>query len=103
MTQSPPRATTTPLAHLFAGVSCVLLAFGATQQPADAQSLRGSTRSMDRQETQAQAHDFTYLRSSAQVRRFVERGYLVPVRSNRNFRLKSVSFPYGSTRGQTLR
>jgi len=49
---------------------------------------------MDRQERQATTHDFTYLRSASHVRRFAESGYLVPIESTQNFRLKSVSFPY---------
>lgn len=49
---------------------------------------------MDRQQRQARTHDFTYLRNSSQVQRFVGAGYLVPVRGNRDYRLKGVSFPY---------
>jgi len=59
-----------------------------------AQSLRGSSSSMDQQERQAIVHDFSYLRDAAQVTRFVNGGYLVPVRGNSNYRLKGVSFPY---------
>lgn len=76
---------------LFALAAAGLLASAA---PVDAQSLRGSTRSMDRQERQARAHDFTYLRSPTQVRRFAEQGYLVPIVDQTNFWLKDVSFPY---------
>lgn len=61
---------------------------------AGAQSLRGSARSLDVQNSQARSHDFTYIANSAQVRRFVESGYLVPVRANRDFELHAVSFPY---------
>jgi len=57
-------------------------------------SLRGTTRSLNIQNTQARNHDFTFLRSKSQVDRFVANGWLVPVRSNGHFRLKSVSFPY---------
>lgn len=66
------------------------LSFG----PGAAQSLRGSAASLNRQVRQAQIHDFTYIRNGAQVQRFVEAGYLVPVRGNRNYYLKGVSFPY---------
>ncbi len=63
--------------------------------PAESQSLRGSPASLDRQNEQARAHDFTYLETAADVRRFVEAGYLVPVRSGDNYEvLSSVSFPY---------
>ena len=59
-----------------------------------AQSLRGSTRSLDLQNSQARIHDFTYLSTATQVRRFVDAGYLVQVRPNRDFRLHVVTFPY---------
>ena len=60
-----------------------------------AQSLRGSPESLDRQNAQARAHNFTYLETPAQVRRYVELGYLVPVRSTADMEvLRSVSFPY---------
>ncbi|MFW5904743.1 MAG: DUF5715 family protein, partial [bacterium] len=62
--------------------------------PAEAQTLRGSQVSLDRQNEQARAHGFTYLRSAEQVRQFVNEGYLVPVRSTADFDLHAVSFPY---------
>lgn len=49
---------------------------------------------MDRQQAQAESHDFTYLRTSSHVQRFVELGLLVPIRSNQNFTVRRVSFPY---------
>jgi len=77
-------------------VGAVILGFGlaATGATLEAQSLRGGTSSMDRQTRAANQHDFTYLQSTSQVRRFVDLGLLVPVRSNDNFRIKAVSFPY---------
>ncbi len=65
-----------------------------TGAPLAAQSLAGSARSLDAQNRQASLHDFTYLSTPAQVRRFVELGYLVPVRGNEDFWLKGVSYPY---------
>ena len=59
-----------------------------------AQSLRGSAASLDVQTTQAARHDFTYLRGTAEVRRFVDTGLLVRVRGSRNYTLTDVSFPY---------
>lgn len=59
---------------------------------AAAQSLRGSSSSLDRQSRQARAHDFTYVRRPVQVRRLVSAGALVPVAGNRNYTLKGVSF-----------
>ena len=61
---------------------------------ADAQSLRPSRASLNRQQAQAKAHDFTFLRNPSDVRRFVDRGWLLPVRNSRDVRLKDVSFPY---------
>jgi len=61
---------------------------------AEAQTLQGSAASLDRQNYQAQAHDFSYLRTPQEVRNFVESGYLVPVTPNRDFTLHQVSFPY---------
>lgn len=83
-------------------LSLVALLFSLLLLPAaaSAQSLKGGTASLDRQNAAARAHDFTYLRDPAQVRRFVSAGYLVPVQGNENFRLHDVSFPY--TRPEVL-
>lgn len=75
---------------LGAGLAGVCLA----ALPLDAQSLRGSSASLDRQNQQARLHDFTYLRTPEQVRRFVSSGYLVPVVPTRDMDLHRVSFPY---------
>ncbi len=68
--------------------------FLLTSAPAQAQSLRGSSGSLDRQNRIAKGHDFTYLRTSTQVEQFANAGYLVRIRSNRDYRLHDVSFPY---------
>ncbi len=78
-----------PLTYLF----CLICLFFLSA-PSLAQSLRGSSRSMDRQVRSAHQHDFTFLRTSGDVRRFVAQGYLVAVRPNRDFTLHHVSFPY---------
>lgn len=65
-----------------------------TATPADAASLRPTRGSLDRQNTEARRHDFSYLQSSADVLRFVDLGYLTRVPEGRNYRLKEVSFPY---------
>ena len=62
--------------------------------PGLAQSLRGSPGSLERQNLHARQHDFTYLRESSQVRRFVEAGLLVPIRNTQTYVLKDVSFPF---------
>ena len=76
---------------VFAGAALAAWVWSA---PAEAQSLRGSAASLDRQNSQARVHDFTYIDTPSQVRRFVDAGYLVPVRANRDFELHAVSFPY---------
>jgi Family of unknown function (DUF5715)/LysM domain len=59
------------------------------------QSLQGSTRSLDRQNRVAIQHDYTYIDTSAQLRQFVDQGYLIRIRGNADFRIKEgVSFPY---------
>lgn len=61
-----------------------------------AQSLLGSRASLLRQNEEAEEHDFTYLRTSADVRDFARRGLLVRLRGNADYRLAAdyVSFPY---------
>ena len=59
-----------------------------------AQTLRGSEASVNRAYLRAQEHDFTFLETPNQIRRFAEAGYLVRVRANRNYVLHDVSFPY---------
>jgi hypothetical protein len=77
----------------------ILLAFGFAalmnaSTEALAQSLKGSRGSLDLQNRIAKEHDFTFTRSTAQVKRFVSSGYLVPVRSNGDFHVKRISHPY---------
>lgn len=75
---------------------CVLVAtaLGPLARRATAQSLRGSPGTVDRQNEAARAHDFTFLETGSQVRRFVDAGYLIPVNSNHDYRVKRISFPY---------
>ena len=72
----------------------LFLSFCCTATEVASQSLRGSQASMERQQRMARQHDFTFIRTSAQVERFVNAGYLVRVRGNRDFELSGVSFPY---------
>ena len=65
---------------------------GVTQ--VEGQSLGGSEASVNRTHRMAQSHDYTFLATSSQVRRFADAGYLVRVRPNRDFVLHAVSFPY---------
>ena len=71
-----------------------LVVAGVGLPRADAASLSGSRNSLARQNNQARAHDFTYLRTRSQVNYFVGKGLLVPVRGNSDFELHAVSFPY---------
>ncbi len=80
----------------------LLLLFLLAPLSAGAQSLRGSTRSVDLQFRVAQDHDFTFLKSPGQVERFVNAGYLVPVRPNRYFDLHGVSYPYARPETRTF-
>jgi Ni/Co efflux regulator RcnB len=75
-----------------AGVAAVLL-LGSTA-PVEAQTLRGSPQAMQRQHRVALQHDYTFLQTSAQVRRFVEMGLLVHLPGDGNYELASVTHPY---------
>lgn len=71
----------------------VLLPIAAV--PAAAQSLHPTPASLDRQNREARLHEFTYLVTPAQVRKFVELGYLVRVPGDGDYEVKpGVSFPY---------
>jgi nucleoid-associated protein YgaU len=60
-----------------------------------AQSLQGSSASMDIQVRIARQHDFTFIDTPARVTYFAEQGWLVRVRSASDFRLDNeVSYPY---------
>ena len=63
--------------------------------PVEGQALRGSQASLNRAYAGAEDHNFTFLRTGAHVQRFVDAGYLVRLRSSRDFVLHDVSFPYG--------
>ena len=76
-------------------VTALALAFvAAFSTPAGAQSLKGSKSSLDVQNRVAQQHDFTYIGTTAQAKRFVELGYLVHVKSNGDYHVNRISHPY---------
>ena len=60
---------------------------------AEAQSLRGGTHVMERQNRIARQHDFTFLQTSAQIQRFVNAGYLQRLEGNEHYELARVSHP----------
>ena len=91
------RTRTVPGGRLRAATAAVIALAGlACIAPADvfAQSLRGSAAALDIQNRVARDHNFTYIDTPERVRRFVEQGYLVRIRPNRDFTLHAVSFPY---------
>ena len=70
-----------------------LITLLAASGVAEAQSLRGSGASLDRQNRQATMHDYTSLRDAGHVQRFLDAGLLVPLYETANYWLKGVSFP----------
>jgi LysM repeat protein len=72
-------------------VATVCLTFG---HPGQAQTLKGSRASMERQYQEAVNLGYTFMKTSSAVTKFVESGYLVKVDSSNHFELSSVSYPY---------
>jgi hypothetical protein len=62
--------------------------------PIAAQSLKGSTAAMQRQHRVARQHDYTFIRTASQAKRFASLGLLVRFTSNESYGLAGVSFPY---------
>ncbi len=60
----------------------------------EGQSLRGSTVSVERQNHVARQHDYSFLRTTSDVRRFVGLGLLVPVEGSAHYELAAVSQPF---------
>lgn len=81
-----------PVAVSWRGAALVSLAAALLATPIEAQSLRGSRASLDRQNREARQHDFTYLRRPRQVDRFVDAGLLLPLEGGEHYRLHDVSF-----------
>lgn len=82
-----------PLFRRFSALSVVPATLLATlllapPTPAGAASLTPSRSGLMRQVRAARAHDYTYIRDDRQVRYFVERGWLVHLPGNRNYRVK---------------
>ncbi|MBT8147211.1 MAG: LysM peptidoglycan-binding domain-containing protein [Gammaproteobacteria bacterium] len=61
---------------------------------AQAQTLRGSQTSMERQNSLAVAYGFTFVRTAQQMSRLINGGQLVGVSSTRHMELHNVSYPY---------
>ena len=75
---------------------------GVAASAAQAQSLAGSKASMVRQSRVAKQHDYSFLRTSSQVREFARRGLLVRLSGNSNYRVADVSFPYARPQVKTF-
>lgn len=67
---------------------------------ATASELAGSPSSMVHQHAIAVEEDYTFLRTPADVKRFVAKGFLVPVQPNADLTLSNVSYPF--TRPEVL-
>src|SRR5690606_16764776 len=65
-----------------------------TAASAHAQTLKGSHATMSRQFSIAKQHDFTFLRTKADVNRFIRLGLLVRLDGNEDYSLAQVSHPY---------
>ena len=59
-----------------------------------AQTLKGSRATMRRQNSVAKNEDFTFLKNTDQLWRFVDNGLLVAVQNTKSLKLEGVSFPY---------
>lgn len=84
--------------------SFLLLAalLGLASSAVQAQSLAGSKASMVRQSLVAKQHDYSYLRTSSQVHEFAQRGLLVRLSGNSDYRVADVSFPYARPQVKTF-
>lgn len=88
-----PRLARSLRSPLLCGVATLLTVVPA--RPVVAQTLQGSTASMDRQVRMARQHDYTFIDTPERVRYFANQGWLVRIESNRNFIVKNdVRFPY---------
>lgn len=79
--------------RVFLGLVAIFVTLGAMSS-ARAASLRGSMSSVTRQDRVAESHDFTHLRTSRDVRKFVNAGLLVRLPGNAHYSVQGASFPY---------
>src|SRR4051794_17602549 len=100
-----PPISPSPRTRRNAALSLLALSTCATcAAPLLAQSLLGSHESLLRQNQEAREHDFTYLRTSADVRDFAQQGLLVRLPGNSDYELATdeVSFPYARPEVKTF-
>ena len=86
--------TATQRGRVAAGLVLAALALLSRASPLGAQSLGGSTASLDRQNRIARQHDYTFIDTAERVRYFAAQGWLVEVEPTADFLLRGVSFPY---------
>ncbi len=103
-----PRSSISPSPRLCRNAALSLLALSTCATCAapllEAQSLLGSHESLLRQNEEAREHDFTYLRTAAEVRDYVQQGLLVRLPGNADYELAGdeVSFPYARPEVKTF-
>lgn len=95
-----PRARRNAALSLLALTTCATCAAPLLE----AQSLLGSHESLLRQNEEAREHDFTYLRTSSDVRDYAQQGLLVRLPGNSDYELAGdeVSFPYARPEVKTF-
>src|SRR3954453_10689265 len=102
-----PRSPISPSPRTRRNAALSLLALSTCATctaPLLAQSLLGSHESLLRQNEEAREHDFTYLRTSADVRDYAQQGLLVRLPGNSDYELAGdeVSFPYARPEVKTF-
>jgi hypothetical protein len=102
-----PRSSISPSPRTRRNAALSLLALSTCATcaaPLLAQSLLGSHESLLRQNQEAREHDFTYLRTSSDVRDFAQQGLLVRLPGSSDYELAGdeVSFPYARPEVKTF-
>lgn len=102
-----PRPSISPSSRTCRNAALSLLALSTCATctaPVLAQSLLGSHESLLRQNEEAREHDFTYLRTAADVRDYAQQGLLVRLPGNADYELagEEVSFPYARPEVKTF-
>jgi Family of unknown function (DUF5715) len=100
-----PRSPISPSPRIRRNAALSLLALSTCATPLlEAQSLLGSRDSLLRQNEEAREHDFTYLRTSSDVRDYAQQGLLVRLSGNADYELAGdeVSFPYARPEVKTF-
>jgi hypothetical protein len=101
--QSPSNSSC-PRRGRNAALSLLAIATTCTAPLLEAQSLLGSHESLLRQNEEAREHDFTYLRTTEDVRSYIQQGLLVRLPGNADYELatEEVSFPYARPEVKTF-